>query len=306
MHVFRPLSALVALALLSSPASAGRGTKEVVLSAWDQVAAPGSVTLKAKLERSGFGKEPPPTSPGARRIWRRDIEGRTLRFSYQGEVLGEAVTDDDGTAAVEWAPPGPGEYDVDVTFAGDDKFAPGADSLRCAVRGTTRPLVILDIDSTLSHTSWRNVMRGSTDDPVLEHSPAVVARLAAEYDVVYVTARPDKFLDVTKRWLARWGFPRNPVYLLSWKKYPTYDEAKYKTETLAGIKASFPNMVLGVGDKETDAEAYRAHGLRTLILGDTGGVAGAEPVADWHEIESLLFSGAIARFGTLHAAGVWR
>ncbi len=311
---------LLVLALSAATGTAQAGRKDVILSAWDQVARTGTVVLTAKLEREGFGEAAeralrapayaPLLSPDAlvaarlvggddlhdRRFWRRDLPGKTLEFRRGGELLGSAVTDDDGTATVTWDAGELGDHAVEVRFAGDADYAPGADTLLCSVRSPDRDLVILDIDHTLSHTSNWNVIKGKIDDLPLEHSPAVVPKILATHDVVYVTARPNKFLDVTKRWLAHWGFPRLPVYLLDWKKYPTYDEAKYKTQTLARIKESFPRMVLGIGDKKTDAIAYRNHGLRTLILGETGGVQGAERVADWHEIDGILFGTRVTLF----------
>jgi hypothetical protein len=235
-----------------------------------------------------------------RKIWRRDIKNRQVSFFLDGASLGSAATDDDGTATVEWTPPGIGAFSIEARFDGDEKFAAGTDSLLCAVRSPERPTVILDIDHTLSQTSNWNVIRGRVDDLPLEHSQEVAPKLAAAHDIVYMTARPNKFLDVTKRWLAHWGFARYPIFLLDLKKYPSFDEAKYKTETLAAIKASFPDVVLGIGDKQTDAEAYRAHGLRALIIGDTGGVVGAEAVADWLEIDGLLFSAPARSFRRLH------
>jgi hypothetical protein len=105
---------------------------------------------------------------------------------------------------------------------------------------------------------------------------------------------------VTRRWLTHRGFPRLPTYFLNIKRFPTYNESKYKIATLSRIKQSFPNLVLGVGDKKSDAKAYRAMGMRTLILGDAGGVEGAEEVPDWHAIEDMLFSPRIQRFQAMN------
>ena len=56
-------------------------------------------------------------------------------------------------------------------------------------------------------------------------------------------------------------------------------------------------------NKDSDAKAYRASGMRALILGDAGGVQGAEEVSGWQEIDSMLFGGRVQRFEALHGVG---
>lgn len=266
------------------------GSRAVWISSVDAVSAPGkSVLLKAKIERQGWGF--PKQGQSNKGIWRADLKDKKLDFYLGDTLLGSDQSDEEGWAQVAFDPPATQDYSIEVRFAGDDRYAPGTDDLFVAVRDPSqKPTVIIDIDHTLSHTSNRNVIKGSIDDKPLEYSKEVVEKLNEKYSIVYVTARYYKFLDVTKRWIKHWGYPRHPMFLLDLKKYPTYDEAAYKIDTIGAIKAVYPNTVLGLGDKDSDAEAYRHHGLRALILGDAGGVSGAEEVADWHEIESLVLS----------------
>jgi len=59
----------------------------------------------------------------------------------------------------------------------------------------------------------------------------------------------------------------------------------------AGLKKRFPNIVAGVGDKVSDANAYLANGLNAIIIGperDDGLPAKAIWVKTWAEIEKLL------------------
>lgn len=305
----RPALKTAALLATLAAVSAHAGPKAVILSGWDVVARPGeAVTLSVKVEREGFGFSNQAQAWAAKAdastmaIWRRDIEGAEIAFGYQGASLGSDASDDDGTATVEWTPPGLGDHEVTLDFAGTDKFKPASTTLLVSVRDPdARDTLIFDIDHTLCETNNWNVIRGKTDDPSLPGSLEVFEKLAADHDVIYVTARPDKFLDVTRRWVKRWGFARNPIFLLPYKKYPTYNEAKYKTETITRLKSKFPRITMGFGDKESDAKAYTATGLRTFILGDAGGVDGAEEVADWAEIDSILFDTRAIRFGALFA-----
>lgn len=316
MSRMRPLllgALALALVLPSAQAKPRGKDKPVIVTAQDMLIREGSsVTLRAKLEREGFGfgiqeagvaEDPLPSEEidteeiGAMGIWRSDIKGRQLSFFLGEKKLGGQITDKEGFATYTWTPPGVGDYLIQARFGGDHKYAPGSDSLMVSVRSRETPITVLDIDHTLSHTSNKNVLKGKIDDKPLEHSLNVVKRFLEEgRTMIYVSARLNKFNDVTRRWLDHHGYPRRPTYFLDIKRYPTYNEAKYKTVTLSRIRQSFPNMVLGVGDKDSDAEAYRAVGMRALILGDAGDVEGAEEVENWHQIEDLLYSPRKARF----------
>jgi phosphatidate phosphatase PAH1 len=168
------------------------------------------------------------------------------------------------------------------------------------VRDGSRPTAIVDIDHTLSTAGKWQVIRGDLEAPPLEGSPAILAEVMQHYEIVYVTARIKKFQRYTRAWLAKHGFSRRPIFFMDFKKYPTYDEAQYKIDTIGPIRELFPNTVVGFGDKKTDAVAYRHHGLRTFILGDAGGVDGAEEVADWAEIRQLLLGTRAQAFRRLH------
>ena len=295
---------ILALAILASHCRVHADSpklKAVVLDGQDLIALGGQqVELVAKLEVEGFGLVPDG------KIWRRDLKNKPVRFSFQGQTLGEAITDSDGQAHFAWTPPGQGDHEVFVRFEGDGNYAAKDGSLLVAVRDPSRKSVVLDIDHTICETDNWDLIRGTINSPPLPDAKDIVIRLTTEYDIIYVTARLNKFQDVTRRWLDHYGFPRSPVYFLDIKKYPFYQEAKYKTYRIGKIKEMLPNVVIGVGDKKTDAQAYSANGLRSIIIGDSGGVSGAEEVSGWLEIESLLFSidegrERAPRFSVLHA-----
>jgi hypothetical protein len=298
--------ALLALSLvattLASPAPESR--KDVLLSGIDQLALPGRwVKLTAKLEQDGFGKEETPepdSGPLSSKIWRRDIPGRLVHFFYQESEVGTEVTNKDGEAHLLWKPPGVGDFQLVARFEGDDKFSPGTGSMVCGVRPPGRPTLILDIDHTISNASTWQIIRGDIEAPPLPDAVEVVKELAEHFDIVYVTARINKFQAYTRAWLDHHGFPRSAIFFLDLKKYPTYNEAKYKIATIHPIKALFTGLTLGIGDKESDAKAYRHHALRALILGDTGEVQGAEHVESWLEIREILLGTKASGFRQLH------
>jgi len=77
---------------------------------------------------------------------------------------------------------------------------------------------------------------------------------------------------------------------------------KYKKREIAALKKRFPNIVGGVGDKVSDANAYLASGLEAVIIGperDDGLPGKAIWVKTWAEVEKLLKApGALEKCNT--------
>ena len=88
-----------------------------------------------------------------------------------------------------------------------------------------RPLAVIDLDGVvadvrhrLHHVSgkrrdWDAFFDGISDDPVLPEGRAVVDRLAADHEIVYLTGRPARTRDATDEWLARHGLPHGQVIM---------------------------------------------------------------------------------------------
>lgn len=82
-----------------------------------------------------------------------------------------------------------------------------------------RPLAIVDIDGVVADVrhrlhhvqgrpkDWDAFFAAIPDDPPLADGLALVRELAAAYDVVYVTGRPEQTRADTMRWLERHGLP---------------------------------------------------------------------------------------------------
>ncbi len=124
--------------------------------------------------------------------------------------LGATRTADDGQFALELAGArrlGAGLTDLYLRVPGDMTGA--AFVAFVAPRGA--PIVIVDVDGTLTTSEDAIVSRGLLGRAIAAQPDAAAALAHAPGQVVYVTARGEHFATATRRWLAERGFPRGPV-----------------------------------------------------------------------------------------------
>jgi hypothetical protein len=179
--------------------------------------------------------------------------------------LGTARTDDDGRFQLK-AELGVGLHDV---FAA----APDGDDFRFLAyigpRGA--PLVVADIDGTLTHSEGafpKQVLFGRDVYAQRGAADALQQANLAGYQLVYITARGDRFTDATRRWLVEHGFPRGPMRLgRPMFVMPGIETVEYKWSTLVSLRTKFA-VAAALGNRRSDVEAYRMAGLparRTFV-----------------------------------------
>ncbi|GGN24072.1 hypothetical protein GCM10011609_77320 [Lentzea pudingi] len=84
----------------------------------------------------------------------------------------------------------------------------------------TRPVAVMDIDGTVadvrhrlhlldsdSPTKWADFFDAAGDDPVLPDGAELARKLAVEHDIVWLTGRPVRLAELTRRWLVEQGLP---------------------------------------------------------------------------------------------------
>lgn len=124
-------------------------------------------------------------------------------------------------------------------------------------------LIVSDIDGTLtsSESSFvKAVFLGSHVKPHPGAAASLRAAAASGYQVVYLTARSDRFTDATRYWLGTNGFPRGPVRLApSLIVMPGAATVAYKERVMRSL-ARF-DIVAGVGNRKSDVAAYGAVGV---------------------------------------------
>ena len=144
---------------------------------------------------------------------------------------------------------------------------------RLFVLDPATPVAIVDIDHTLSDLStWKVPFQGA-DAPTFPGAPQLINDLARTHQIIYLTARDDSFDRISRVFLNRHGFPDGPVIyndlgLTTWAELQQLDEGRhgeFKLRVIQGLQARGVNVVLGIGDKDTDAFAYESSGIQSYI-----------------------------------------
>jgi hypothetical protein len=171
--------------------------------------------------------------------------------------LGTARTDDDGRFELVIPRQLPiGMRDLYVAALGDGSGTYFVGYV--APQGTG--VIVTDVDGTISwseNSIIKTVVSRSRD---IEHRPnAPEALRQVKQPIVYVTARGDVFIDVTRKWLERHGFPRG-LLRLSHGAFarPGARAVEYKTATFAGLAVP---ILAGIGNRKSDITAYAKAGL---------------------------------------------
>lgn len=173
--------------------------------------------------------------------------------------LGVARTNDDGRFKIELTDAARlpvGMRDLYVGARGD-----GTGSYFVAfVAAKDDSVVVTDIDGTISWSENSIIKTVASRDHDIKHRPGAPEALAQlTLPIVYTTARGDVFLDVTRKWLERHGFPRG-VLRLSQGVFakPGASAINYKTATL---KSFTVKIAFGIGNRKSDITAYTNAGL---------------------------------------------
>jgi phosphatidate phosphatase APP1 len=236
-------------------------TAEVVATGLDAVTTPNTpVRVRAKFEHAGLG----PIQP--------DVERGKVRFDVLGKGPSD-LTDRDGVAEATVTPITTGVFVFTATLEHDP---PAKVQGRLWVVDPRRPVVVCDIDGTISALSTLRALTGAADAPTFEGAPELLRELGQTHQVVYLTARDDHFAAATRTFLERHRFPAGPVLFNAWGVRESSQRAQlkpgnhgvFKRKAIERLKARKLNVVFGIGDSETDAEAYEAAGIGSYINTD--------------------------------------
>ncbi|HBP22512.1 MAG TPA: hypothetical protein DEA08_32625, partial [Planctomycetes bacterium] len=178
---------MLPLAAVLLAAGVARADTEAKLTGFDALARVNrSVRLVAKLERKGvMGIDP-------------DVEGASLDFfitavngfdQKKAEFLGTGTTDGDGLASVEWKPEKPGSYTIQARVRRGSEYSAAPGSLSVAVPDEGRPIVLVQIDGTVSKATNLKFFRGTKNDEIQaeEGSKDMLQLLAEHHQLVYLT-----------------------------------------------------------------------------------------------------------------------
>ncbi|HSD87477.1 MAG TPA: hypothetical protein VLB44_08175, partial [Kofleriaceae bacterium] len=124
------------------------------------------------------------------------------------------------------------------------------------------PVMVSDVDGTLTATEKsfiKAVLIGSHVGAQPGAAAALTLAAAQGYQIVYITARGDRFTDATRYWLASHGFPRGPLRLASSLIVtPGAPTVAYKRHALRDLDDF---TVRALGNRNSDVAAYTAAGV---------------------------------------------
>lgn len=105
-------------------------------------------------------------------------------------------------------------------------------------RGQQPALAVVDIDGVVADVRhrlgliarppkrWAEFFAAAADDPPLADGVRLVRELAGEYDVVWLTGRPEQTRRLTERWLAAQSLPTGPLLMRADDDYRPARSAK--------------------------------------------------------------------------------
>ncbi|HAX61218.1 MAG TPA: hypothetical protein DCX95_01465 [Elusimicrobia bacterium] len=256
-------------------AEAQRSAKLV---AYDSIVVPGQeVILSAKLEKKIL-------------FFRPDVKGEKLFFYIDNKNMGESVTDNDGFAYLPCTIIKPGIFELTVKVSTASEFFSDTASAKIFCSDKKKPTIIVDIDHTVADVSWLGyITRSNIKVKPLKNAPEILQKLSKKYNIIFVTKREDVFLRKTKDWLKMYKFPDAPVFFWDWGNYPI-SSAKYKSERIKKLKQIWKNISIGIGDRDTDIEAYLENGMKVIKIGKENKIIpNVTFVSDWEEIGNSLF-----------------
>lgn len=202
---------------------------------------------------------------GSSLAFKNDISRAEVQFSADGKLLGRTFTDRRGTATLV--------TDLSKTRNRTVRATAVYRGRRITGEGVIyrwspdRTIVCVDIDDCISRTSYSDlfVTRFDANSQPLEKSVPVLRRLATQYQIMYISARPRFLTQKTRFWLDDNGFPPGPYYhALGFEA--CLQQGTAKREVLEQLKPRWPNLLIGIGDKGADERCFGAVGMLTLLI----------------------------------------
>jgi hypothetical protein len=195
---------------------------------------------------------------------RSDVKNIVVQFRSNGTLLGEEKTNSDGCATIK-CKCSPGITRVEARVIQNSE-SPAAEA-RVFEFSRDRVMIALDIDKTIAKTVYKPLILEPKDeetDPI-KGSRETLRHLSKEFHIIYVTARPRFLLEKTRQWLAEHEYPEGPVVIAPSVRAAIY-AFEYKRDTLKALRDDWPALLIGVGDRASDADAYGANDMLTLIV----------------------------------------
>jgi len=137
-------------------------------------------------------------------------------------------------------------------------------------------IVLFDIDHVLSDARWRDTKRGdwpayhhdSTHDEAVQGMINLFLALTANHLMIFFTARPEDYRELTESWLRYHGLMKDGETLLMMRSHDCSSPAvDVKLEMFRDISRMFgraPEDFLLIEDQQEICEAFQKLGVLTL------------------------------------------
>ena len=134
-----------------------------------------------------------------------------------------------------------------------------------------KPTLVLDLDGTiLDRNFWESLrlylVPSARTGRIFSQAAPVLRRLGGKARLVGVTARCLLAAGNTRRWLRAQGVPDIPVLHAPFFLVTERARVRFKRRALRRLKDEGHRLVLGVGDRGSDLEAYVREGLFPVLL----------------------------------------
>ncbi|MEW6253070.1 MAG: phosphatase domain-containing protein, partial [Planctomycetota bacterium] len=155
-----------------------------------------------------------------------------------------------------------------------------------------RPVIAVDIDHTIADTQRRELIGSTASDPStpIPLAAPTLRELGQRFQILYLTSRPRFLLDKTRHWLRDHGFPEGPVFTAA-GLFEMFGSRAYKQAKLAELRRAWPNLLIGIGDRASDAAAYQANGMLAINIGLEPSArlsAGTVRLRDWGDVREFF------------------
>ena len=232
---------------------------------------------------------------GSSLAFKEDVANARVQFYVGDRRLGEATTDRLGRATLSANLPS-GRANtfraVATTLDGEHEHTTG----RIFRWSRQQTVIAVDVDGTLSNTNYSDLFV-SLNDKVsmpLKGSAEALTELSKRYQILYISARPRFLTEKTRHWLHEHDFPPGPVtHALGFEAVFHQDTAK--RDILAEMRVRWPNILIGIGDKQADDKAFGANGMLALIVNPSPGPYGPHCyiLKTWDRVGSFFNSNSV-------------
>lgn len=245
---------------------------------FDAPAKPGeTVTLMSKYEGPGVF------------ILRPDIPWRTIEF-YEGDrLLGKAGTNLDGMARLKCSFTEEGFHKITLCFAGDHARGIERASMWVLVAKEDTPFVVIDIDNTICESNiLANLFVRLENHRPIKGAAEALSGLSSRYSIIYLTARDESAVNLTREWLEKNGFPRG-IILARDLDLLAPSSSRFKSAALKDLNQRFTRVCAGIGNREGDGRAFQRNGLLAILFHENEKhMTGVKFIKDWKEVDEAL------------------